>query len=426
MVRATTDHGAGAPNYRRPRSSKIREVLASALMNARTDCRFPAGAEVTLAQLDRDPHPVHERLRAREPVSWIPALDAWLVTRRDLVLLAARDPDAFTVDDERFSTGRVVGPSMLTLDGDEHRRNRDPFARAFRLSATREQFTAFTIAETDALIDRFAARGAAELRRELAGPLAVAVMARALGLDPSTNASVLAWYATIVQAVTDVAAGAPVSEPAERAFELLRESIDPVLDGDREASLLASAARDAEGLTREQIISNAAVLLFGGIETTEGMILNAVAHLLGDTDQLAQVSADRHLIGAAVEESLRLEPAAAVIDRYATRDLELGGAQIRSGDLVTLSLAAANRDPAVFADPHRFDLRRENSKLQLAFAQGPHVCLGMHLARLETATVLELLLGRLPGLRLDTAHDPAPRGLVFRKPPSLHVLWRVP
>ena len=395
-------------------------------MHARRDSRFPAGAEVTLEQLDRDPHPVHERLRTLEPVSWIPALDAWLVTRRDLVLLAVRDPGSFTVDDARFSTGQVVGPSMLTLDGAEHRRNRDPFARAFRLSATREQFTAFTLEEVDRLIDRFASRGAVELRRELAGPLAVAVMARALGLDPSTNASVLAWYGTIVQAVTDVAAGSAVSKPAERAFRLLRDSIDPVLDGDGDASMLASAAHDAEGLTREQIISNAAVLLFGGIETTEGMILNAVAHLLGDAGQLALVRADRGRVGAAVEESLRLEPAAAVVDRYATRDLEFGGAPIRAGDLVTLSLAAANRDPAVFDDPHLFDLRRENSKLQLAFAQGPHVCLGMHLARLETVTVLERLLERLPGLGFDPTHDPAPRGLVFRKPPLLHLLWSVP
>ena len=99
------------------------------------------------------------------------------------------------------------------------------------------------------------------------------------------------------------------------------------------------------------------------------------------------------------------------------------GAAIRAGDLVILSLAAANRDPAVFMSPHRFDVLRENSKLQLAFAQGPHVCLGMHLARLETQTVLERMLDRFPELRLDPEHDPAPRGLVFRKPPLLHLLW---
>ena len=137
--------------------------------------------------------------------------------------------------------------------------------------------------------------------------------------------------------------------------------------------------------------------------------------------------ADGSLLAGAVEESLRLEPAAAVVDRYTTRDVELGGARIGERELVVVSIAAANRDPAVFADPDRFDLRRENAKLHLAFAHGPHVCIGMHLARLEAHTAVARVLERLPGLRLDPAFAvPAPRGLVFRKPPELRVRWATP
>ena len=112
-----------------------------------------------------------------------------------------------------------------------------------------------------------------------------------------------------------------------------------------------------------------------------------------------------------------------MIDRYATRDMELAGVPIRQGDLVTLSLAGANRDPGVFADPDRFDVRRDNVNLQVGFAHGPHVCLGMHLARLETRVALGRALERLPNLRLDPERPSAARGLVFRKPPSLWVLW---
>ncbi len=90
---------------------------------------------------------------------------------------------------------------------------------------------------------------------------------------------------------------------------------------------------------------------------------------------------------------------------------------------MTLSIAAANRDPAVFGDPDRFDVRRDNARLQIAFAHGPHVCLGMHLARLEAHTAVGRVLDRLPRLRLDPAHSAAPRGLVFRKPPALNVVW---
>jgi cytochrome P450 len=163
--------------------------------------------------------------------------------------------------------------------------------------------------------------------------------------------------------------------------------------------------------------------MFGGIETTEGMIANAVLHLLSDPEQLGLVLADPALVDAALEESLRLEPAAAVVDRYATADVTLAGAAIRRGDLVVVSIAGANRDPAVFDDPDRFDLRRDNSRLQLAFAQGPHFCLGAHLARLETRACLLALLRRLPGLRLDPSSPAAPHGLVFRKPPTLRVIW---
>jgi cytochrome P450 len=125
----------------------------------------------------------------------------------------------------------------------------------------------------------------------------------------------------------------------------------------------------------------------------------------------------------AVEESLRLEPAAAVVDRYATRDVRLGDASIERGELVTISIAGANRDPAFFPDPDRFDVRRRGARRHVAFAHGPHVCLGMHLARVEARTAVGRLLERLPGLRLDPERPAVPRGLVFRKPPALHVLW---
>jgi cytochrome P450 len=112
-----------------------------------------------------------------------------------------------------------------------------------------------------------------------------------------------------------------------------------------------------------------------------------------------------------------------MVDRYATSDVELGGTAIRKGDLVTVSVAAANRDPATFPEPDRFDVERENARQHLAFARGPHVCIGMHLARLEAHAAVGRLLGRLPDLRLDPARLSAPSGLVFRKPAELRVLW---
>jgi len=147
--------------------------------------------------------------------------------------------------------------------------------------------------------------------------------------------------------------------------------------------------------------------------------------LLSDPGQLAEVIANHGLAANAVEESLRLEPAAAVVDRYATADVSLGGARIRRGDFVSVSLAGAGRDPAFFPDPDRFDVHRPNARQHLAFAHGPHFCLGAHLARLEARAAMLALL-RLPGLRLDGSRSAGARGIVFRKPPELHVRWDVP
>jgi cytochrome P450 len=356
-------------------------------------------------------------------VSWLPTLDGWLVTRRDLALQAMRDPATFTVDDPRFSTGQVVGPSMLTLDGDEHARHRDPFARPFRRDAVMERFTVLVEAETERLIDAIEPQGRAELRRSLAGPLAAAVVAHALGLEDTDPAAILDWYDAIVDAVTAVTAGKPVTRAGTEAFAALRTSVEPVLEGDPRSSLVAAAASEAGGLTHEEVTSNVAVLMFGGIETTEGMIANSILHLLAHPEQRALVDADRTLLPNAVEESLRLEPAAAVVDRYATADVRIGDASIERGDLVRISIAGANRDPDSFPDPDRFDVHRENARHQLAFAQGPHVCIGMHLARLEAHTAIGRLLDRLPSLRLEPGQETAPRGLVFRKPPALQAVW---
>jgi cytochrome P450 len=384
---------------------------------------FPIGAAASLEELERDPHPLLARMREREPVSWLPALGGWLITRRDLALEAMRDSPTFTVDDPRFSTGRVVGPSMLTLDGADHARHRDPFARPFRLNAVRERFTGLVEAETERLIDALEPAGRGELRRGLAGPLAATVVTFALGLEDTDTGAVLGWYDGIVDAVAGVAAGKPVTAAGTDAFAALRSSVEPALDRDPSSSLVAAAASEAGGLTRFEVVSNAAVLMFGGIETTEGMIANAILHLLAHPDQRALVDRDRALLPNAVEESLRLEPAAAVIDRYATRAVNFGGASIQRGELVTISIAGANRDPDVFPDPDSFDVRRENARLQIAFAHGPHVCVGMHLARLEAHTAVARVLDRLPRLRLDPDRPSAPRGLVFRKPPTLHVAW---
>jgi cytochrome P450 len=315
-----------------------------------------------------------------------------LVTRRDLALEVLRDPGRFTVDDPRFSTARVIGPSILSLDGPEHARRRRPVAQAFRPPRVHE-LTASVAAEIDARLA--ALRPPADLARGFAAPLAAAVVTRALGLDlPAERA--LAWYAAIVRATAE--------DDPDDASRAAMDELRAAVGGRHEAS-------------------DAAVAMFGGIETTEGMIANALHLLLTHPEQLALVRADPALVPAAIEESLRLEPAAALVDRYATRATTLGGEPVAERELVTVSLRDANRDARAFREPERFDVRRTDADRHLAFAHGPHVCLGAQLARLEARLAVGAVVGRLDGLRLLDPGEARPQGEVFRKPRALRATW---
>ena len=176
-------------------------------------------------------------------------------------------------------------------------------------------------------------------------------------------------------------------------------------------------------LAPAEIVSNAAVMMFGGIETSEGMTTSLFWHLLTNPAQLAAVRADRSLLANAVEESLRLEPAAARVDRYATADVELAGASIEQGDLVIVSLTAANRDPATFPDPDAFDVSRPNATAHRRVRPGS-ACLRRHpsgeardaVGRSMPPSTAGPTWSSSPGRR-------RPRGVIFRKPRSLPVRW---
>jgi len=186
---------------------------------------------------------------------------------------------------------------------------------------------------------------------------------------------------------------------------------------------LVTADIDGEKLTDEAIYAFLLLLLPAGAETTYRSSGNLLYLLLTHPDQLVAVQKDRSLVDRAIEEGLRLEPPLLMINRTATSDVEVGGVTIPAGGDITTCLGSANHDEERWDDPDTFDIFRTPQQ-HLAFAFGPHMCLGMHLARLETRVVLNAVLDRLPGLRLDPdGDDPHIRGLIFRSPTSVPVLF---
>lgn len=351
-------------------------------------------------------------------MAWIDDLSCWLVTSYELAVEVMLDADTFTVDHPGFSTQQVIGPSMLSLDGAAHRLHRDPFAAPFRLQRIKSDVTPWIQKRAEELMGRVEADGQADLRRTVARPLAVETMALVLGLEGIDGDQLVIWYEEIVSAVDSVTMGRGDTGPGRAAFGALSEAVIDSLGSSGLLRIVVEAGR----LSPDEIASNVAVLLFGGIVTGDGTNSLAIQHLLGQDELWRRLVERPDLIPAFVEESLRIEPAAAAVDRFATRDVALGGEKVRADDLVRVSLAAANRDPALFHDPDVLDVSRPNSSKHLTFARGPHTCLGIHLARSEAAAVVRAVLG-LAEPRLVTDRVVAPSGLVFRGLDTVPVAW---
>jgi cytochrome P450 len=376
-------------------------------------------AAVSIAELAVDPHPVWARLRRHGEVVWVPELGGWVTLTRAAGARVMRDARTFTVDDPRFSTGRIVGASMLSTDGAAHAAHRRPWAEVFKPAPVRDRFTWTVRDEVARLLDRLAAAPAPDLRTGLAAPLATAAMGAALGLDGLEVGQVLDWYRAMVAGVDTVSRGGDPPAAALHAVAAIRDHVGRSLRRPARDTVLTAAA--AGSTDAGLLAADVAIVLFGGVDTAESMTAIAAHHLLTHPDALDQVRADPALLPGAIQESLRLEPAATRVDRYATADAEVARTRIPAGDLVVVSLSAANRDPGVFTDPDRYDIHRRNAVEHLAFAVGPHYCLGVHLTTLQTTLALGMLLDRFPGIHAAGPLPPV-TGFVFRKPVSVPVV----
>jgi cytochrome P450 len=380
----------------------------------------------------RDPYPELAQARNAHPVqrlemSNMPHDDThpvFFVYRYDDVLDVLRDGETFSSGHIiELIMGDVMGKHiMLGMDNPEHDRYRALVSTAFRRNAQARWEAELIQPVASELIDGFAGRGRADLVREFTFPYPTKVTAGLLGLPSEDYRQFQRWSTAILSVHTKrdqaIAASAQVKEYlAGILSERRREPREDVI------SDLVRAELDGERLTEEEIFSFLRLLLPAGVETTYRSTGNLLFSLLSRPAVLDAVRADRSLVPQAIEEALRFETPLLNGTRLAVRDTVLSGVPIPAGSTIVLMLGAANRDEARWPDPDRFDIFRE-PRVHISFGQGPHVCLGMHLARAEMRVALNLLLDRLPGLRLDPdGGDLYIRGQVFRSPASLPVLF---
>jgi cytochrome P450 PksS len=263
----------------------------------------------------------------------------------------------------------------------------------------------------DGLLGRAGASGRLDVVADFAEPLPTLVICELMGIPPADGPTLRRWSEAKGKfrgvshgdkvSVARAANGATID--FERYFlGLVQERRRR--PGDDLVSVLV-AGHDEGRLSAAEVSAQCSLLFSAGHQTLISQLCNAVHAFLSHPEQFRALHADPSQIGAAVEEALRYEPSVAFLHKVAAADLEVGGRLIRPGESVLLGIAAANRDPEVFADPDRFDVGRA-AKPHVAFATGAHACLGMGLARLELEVALGTLMRRFPRLRLDPENPP--------------------
>jgi len=329
-------------------------------------------------------------------------------------------PDTFSSSIYDQIMGPVMGRTLLELEGAEHRASRALVSPSFRTALLERWRSELVEVVVHELIDRFAPRGRAELAREFTFAFPVQVIARIMGLPREDYLRFQRLSIELLNVVYDWDRGTAASASlkaylAEILADRRRNPQDDLI------STLAESEIDGARLTDDEIFAFLLLILPAGVETTYRASGNLLVALLTEPPLLDALRADRGLLRGAFEEALRWEPPITTVVRRAVRDCELGGVAIPAGTNVSVSVSAANRDPTRYPDPDRFDPTRRNIA-HLTFGGGPHLCLGMHLARMEGTVAIDALLDRLPDLRLDPS-APAPNvvGVAFRSPASLPV-----
>jgi cytochrome P450 len=324
-----------------------------------------------------------------------------------------RDPQTFSSRGYAETVDLVFGRTIIGMDDPEHKRNRDLVAHAFQ-QRTLASWTGEVIsAVVNDLIDRFQPSGRADLVTDLGLPLPIRVTSRILGLPEAGDLQFHQWAVDLIEIAEDITRGLEASAALRDYFagvvsERRRKPTNDVI------SQLVTAEVEGVQLEDEAIYSFLRLLLPAGIETTARSIPFLVRRLLTHPEQLDALRRDRSLVPQAIEEGLRHDSPAHTVIRIATRDTEFGGVAVPAGSLVTVCVGSANRDERRWVDPERFDIHRPQLQ-HLAFAAGPHMCLGLHLARMESAIALNAVLDRLPGLRFDPERGGEPSA---RVPPS--------
>jgi cytochrome P450 len=358
---------------------------------------------ITPAMRD-NPYPFYAMARRMAPVVWRDEVGMWSVFTYEDVRSILRNPGLFSSDASRFVqfNGPRPAPTMLNSDPPRHSQLRGLVNLAFtprRVAGLEPRISQIT----DEILDAVLPTGRIDIVEDLAYPLPVIIIAELLGVPPADRAVFKRWSDDIVANLAMDFTSGPSQRLVQARDEFIAYFTDQIELHRRDPKddligALLQAEISGEKLTAEELLSFCVLLLVAGNETTTNLIGNAVRCFLDYPDELARVRDNLSLVPSAVEEVLRFRSPVQATIRFAAEDTQIGGQMIKQGQRIIVWLAAANRDPAEFPNPDRFDVGRAPNR-HLSFGLGIHFCLGAPLARLETKVALESLLRRIPGFQ---------------------------
>ena len=379
---------------------------------------MPLGDDITLTDLEADPDPILARLRAEEPVAWVPALQMWLVTRWDDVAHMEAHPEDFSAATEPSFLARALGPNMLTCDPPAHTRVQQIMRPPFQPGGRSGGFSADELPGiADSLLDQLDP-DAFDVVADYAQPLSAGALATVLGLDHHGFDRMWDWCEGLCADIANFENDPELTALGERTKadlgEAIKERLAAATDDD---SAIAWFVR--EGATPEEIINNVRLMISGGInEPRDGIGL--VTWVVLTQPELRAAVDDPPKLRRLIEEVFRVYSPVGTVTRQATRDLVLAGVTIPKGDLVSGVLRSINLDESRWNAPTTIDLeRREGS--HAAFALGAHRCLGEWLGRQEVRVGVERLFARFPDLALAPNAEVELHGFEFRGPRSVPV-----
>ncbi len=378
----------------------------------------------------RNPHTEWARIRATTPVEFrdnpLAPGGAPLVTlyRHADVVKALRDHQTFSSSIQRQGVGGT-DETLLSMEEPVHGRYRNLIAAAFRPRLLARWEETLIVQVVNELLDAIVARGRADLVRDFNFALPAQVIARILGLPREDFHQFQLWAMDMVANYADPVRGNTAGLALKAYYRPLVEQRRAAPEDDLISELIITEV-DGQRLGDEEIDSFLLLLMAAGVETTYRVLGSMMFYLLGQPEQFIALNENFSLLPKAIEETLRIEPPFQSVPRIAAHDTSIGGYAVPRGSLVLSLLGAANRDPAFVQDPDKFDLRRPNVG-HLAFGHGVHLCLGMHLARMELKVAIRMLLDRLPNLRFDSERameiDAHIHGKTMRSPTAVPVLW---